>query len=205
MQRTLLVLNVILLAAVGYLYFQVFGKPVPYKIVDTRLSHDQSKDYEGRIAFVNIDTLDLKYQYIIDEYERLEKEQKRNQRKLENKLMSAETEYQQLQKDAPYMTQEQAGAAQNRLETLSIQIQDMEQRMAGDLRDLQTNANETYRNNLMSYLEDYNKERNFDYILGFSAIGSILWAKDTFDITKPVLDHLNTEYSKMLEESETEE
>lgn len=205
MQKLSIILNIVLLAAVGFLFYHVFNNSEPEEVLETDIEESTSNDFEGRIAFVNIDTLDMKYQYIIDEYERLEKESKRNQRKLENRLMSAEAEYQQLQKEAPYMTMAQAEEAQKRLETLAAEIQNLERRMANDLRDLQSNANETYRKNLMSFLEEYNEDKNYDYILGLSSIGSILWAKDTFDITTPVLDHLNTEYAESLEAENQEE
>ena len=205
MQRLSIILNIILLAAVAYLFYHVFSTPSTDQSAEPVVYKTSGSDFEGRIAFVNIDTLDMKYQYIIDEYERLEKESKRNQRKLENRLMSAEAEYQQLQKEAPYMTMAQTEEAQKRLETLTAEIQNLERRMANDLRDLQANANETYRKNLMSFLEEYNENKNYDYILGLSSIGSILWAKDTFDITEPVLNHLNSEYTKSLEAEETEE
>lgn len=205
MQKLSLVLNFILLAAVAFLFVKEYGKKDSQEMSETESQSENTSNYEGRIAFVNIDSLDMNYQYIIDEYDRLEKESIRNQRKLENRLMSAEGEYQQLQKEAPYMTMVQAEEAQKRLESLAAEIQNLERRMANDLRDSQANANATYRKNLMAFLEQYNEDKNYDYILGLSSIGSILWAKDTFDITEPVLDHLNTEYAKLIEAEASEE
>jgi outer membrane protein len=45
-----------------------------------------------------------------------------------------------------------------------------------------------------AYLKRYNRQYQFDYIMGYKAGGEILVSNDTLDITRSVLDGLNSEY-----------
>jgi outer membrane protein len=46
-----------------------------------------------------------------------------------------------------------------------------------------------------NFLKRYNRKFSYDYILGMKTAGEILIANDTLDITKDVVNTLNTEYS----------
>jgi outer membrane protein len=47
---------------------------------------------------------------------------------------------------------------------------------------------------LSSYLKEYNKGKNYTFILGYQKGGGILFANDSLDITREVLDGLNKEF-----------
>ena len=45
------------------------------------------------------------------------------------------------------------------------------------------------------YVADYGKENGYDYLLGATGQGNIMFAKEKEDITKEVLDYINKKYS----------
>ena len=46
------------------------------------------------------------------------------------------------------------------------------------------------------YLKQYNKDKHYDYILGFQRGGGILYAQTELDITQEILKGMNEEYYK---------
>ena len=45
------------------------------------------------------------------------------------------------------------------------------------------------------YMDDYGKEKHYDFIFGASGQGNIMYAKEQADITTEVLDYINQRYS----------
>jgi len=44
------------------------------------------------------------------------------------------------------------------------------------------------------YIKDYGKKEGYDYIYGTGDAASVLYAKDSYDLTKTLLEKLNKEY-----------
>ncbi|MFI5140710.1 MAG: OmpH family outer membrane protein [Bacteroidia bacterium] len=45
------------------------------------------------------------------------------------------------------------------------------------------------------YIKDYGKENNYTYIFGSDGNGSLMYAKDSKDVTKEVVEYINAHYS----------
>ena len=58
----------------------------------------------------------------------------------------------------------------------------------------QAKFNESLYSKLSSYLKEYNKGKNYTFILGYQKGGGILFANDSLDITAQVLSGLNKQY-----------
>ena len=203
MQKISLVLNVLLILAVGYLFGQHLkdkkNSSEDFKEVTTVSETDGRTQ---RIAFVNIDSLDLKYQFVEDGYEALGIEQKKSRSRLDQKMKEAETRYMQLQKDAVYMTQEQLKGAEAELQGLTIKMQNLEQELTEKIQTMRNEVNKEYQENLKAYLDEYVKGKDIDCVLGVSSIGSVLWAENAFDITDVALEKMNADYQASLAEEE---
>ena len=192
-----LVLNVILLLAVGFLMAQHFKSNDDINLEEP-IVNSVKEGNSGKIAFVNIDSLDSKYQFILDSVKEIQKEEKRSSKKLESTIKQAEAKSLEYQEKAAYMTQAQYEAAQKDMESEARKVQELETTLTNKMVAKRREAEKTYQDNLYSYLEEFNEKEQYDYILGMSGISSILWAKDTFDITQPILEHLNGEYLESL-------
>ena len=204
MQKISLVLNIILLLAVGYLMGQHFKKPKASVTTNEVAAADQLARGEGKIAFVNIDSLDANYQFIIDSVKEIQRSENRSKRKLETSIQAAEKKSLDYQQQAAYMTQAAYEAAQKDMETEAMKIQKLEAIETEKIYKKREIAEKTYQNNLYTLLEKYNKDKDYDYIFGMSGISNILWAKDTFNITQPILEELNLDYLNLLKETSEE-
>lgn len=47
---------------------------------------------------------------------------------------------------------------------------------------------------LNQYIKDFGTENNYDYVFGTNGEGNLMYAKETKDITKQVLDYVNAKY-----------
>ena len=59
------------------------------------------------------------------------------------------------------------------------------------LKEEEAALTDSIHNDLMTYLKEFNKSNKFDFILGYSRGGGILFANDSLDITKKVIEGIN--------------
>lgn len=157
---------------------------------------DQLAEGAFNIAFVNSDTLMANYTLALNMRDELEREQRRLENDLQRRQRTFQTELETFQR------QIQMGA----LSSDNIQVKEQElMQMQQELMQL----NESYANRLMAkememnielyqkitdLLSRFNREMGYDYILGFSPGGGILYAREKHDITRKILEKLNEEY-----------
>jgi outer membrane protein len=60
--------------------------------------------------------------------------------------------------------------------------------------NLYSQYNEQIWNQLNQYVQDFGKEQGYDYLLGASGQGSIMYAKENEDVTKEVIEYVNNKY-----------
>lgn len=59
---------------------------------------------------------------------------------------------------------------------------------------MQEQYNSNIRKQLNQYVADYGKEHKYDYLLGADGSGALMYAKETADVTKEVLNYINDKY-----------
>lgn len=152
------------------------------------------------IAFIYGDSVNNRYQFLLDAEAELESERKRIDRRLQNKLSEAEKRAGELQRQAPTMTQTQMQEAQLELQNLDLEMQQYQERLAADFRKREVELQKEYVEKVNSYLDDYNADGTYDMVLNFQQGGNLLWIKDSYNITNEVIDGLNRAYEKHLNE-----
>jgi outer membrane protein len=192
------VLLLITMVGVAVLYLLFFLSRAPS---GTAVTEESSKPLPPaaslHIAYVNIDTLNEHYEFVkmlkrdlestgsrlqrevLSEQEDLEKEASDFQRKVQANILSEERA-RQLYEDL--MVKQQA--LMEKKERYTQQV--AEQELAMNIRLLDTVNN---------FLKRFNQERKYELILAYRTAGEILIAKDSLNITRQVLDLLNTEYT----------
>jgi outer membrane protein len=148
------------------------------------------------IAFVSIDTLVAQYQMTKELSSEIQTKGKQLDADLSQKSKSFQAGVQDLQYKA-----------QRGLEVRS-KLEEMQQKLAAEEQNLYK-LRESYAsqlqeenavmlrkvmNSIMDYLKEYNKGKNFHYILGNTFDGKILYANETLDITADVIKGLNEQY-----------
>lgn len=191
----LLALNLLMLAGLIVLYVLHFSSSK-----DARLSSAIGKASSGAIsvAFVNNDS-------ILNNYELVKK--MRADLQLKGDKLTAEVEAKQkaFEKDAAYfqdqvqkkaISDQSAQEIYGQLQQNQQKIYELRDRYAAELQQSEVEMNVALLDSVMNFLHRYNDKYKFDYILGFTKGGNILFANDTLDITNSVLKQLNDEYSK---------
>ncbi len=161
-------------------------------------------DKEGfKVAFIYGDSVNVKYQFLIDAEAELEQERKLIDSKLNNKLKNAEKRAAELQKTAAIMTQSEMQSAQLELQGLEMEMQQMQERLGSDFRKRELELQQEYVDKVNVYLDELNADGSYDMILNFQQGGNLLWIKQAYDITDEVVIGLNERYSAAMATKKT--
>ena len=190
MKNASLVLNIILLAAVAFLYYKVYSGPTNAAVAPVNTGEGMANN---SIVFINSDSLLEEYNYFNTLKESLEKKQDSIDVFLRTRAQSLENEVSGYQNSAAGMSPDQRAAVEEKLMAKQQGLMEMKQTMVEELQDQESAMNDSIHDNLHRYLKEYNKGKNYLYILGYQRGSGILLANDSLDITKEVLEGLNAE------------
>ena len=210
MQKVNTILNVVLLVAVAYLLLDKFSngegsENSALELVDSLKTPSELLPGVGRIGFINVDTLTLKYNYLQDKNKELQAEEKRMERRVKNKIKRAEERAIELQQSVQTMTEAQYYAAQEELQKLDMEIQEYQAKLTKDLLTLQSDLNNDLKVRLLEQLEMVNSKHGYDHILSMQDGGGLLLAHDSLNITDEVLDIIFSLCEEELQESDGEQ
>lgn len=149
----------------------------------------------GRIAYVNIDTLESRYEYLKNEKEQFKKRQQDVDAELQRSAQQLQNDAATFQKKAQEgkMTQSEGEATQKRLLQMQQSLETRKQVLTEQLLKEQDQFNKDLQSRLDKFLEGYNKDKHFDYILSYAQGGSILYTNKELDITGEVVKGMNEE------------
>ena len=208
MNKILIVLTAVLLAAVVFLFVKVFGMhaatepaeaetAAAVKEEKTEPVKQQGNEPTGKIAYINIDKLNELSLEIID----LVAESKRRQTSIEASVESLQMRYQQ--KVEEFQRSQRAGIApESELRAKAKEIEDIEREAANkqvqmdnltmDIND----KNSAFQRNVREFLVKWNNGR-YDYILTYSeSVPTMLLGNTSLEVTNEVLEGLNNEYKE---------
>ena len=199
MKNISLIVNGILVIAVGILFYQVNTLKNGTSVVTSPTETDKTEVLpainasklnlvDAKIAYINTDSINEKYQYIAD-FTKVLKTKKMN---LESQMQSMtekfQREYQEFQQSA------QAGVApQAELQKQQANLERQQQELANKELQMQNLGVELEEKNmeLNKNVKDYLKRLNngkYDYILSYSElVPTVLLANPALDITNQVL------------------
>ncbi len=148
----------------------------------------------AKVAYVNLDSLEAKYELLKSRREDFKHRQEQMESELQRSYQQMQSDAQQVQKKAEANTLSQAEyeAAQKRLNQMQQSLQTRKESLTEQLMKEQEEFNKDLKTRLDAFLEDYNKTRHYDYILSYSYAGSsLLYVNKQLDITKDVVDGMN--------------
>ncbi len=157
----------------------------------------------GNIAYVNLDTLLLEYKYSIKLNEDLLTEQAKAKANLEARYRAFEKKYNQFMEKmrlGSFISQSSMEAQQKELVQEQSALEKLDAQLTEELMTKQTELNKELYDTVMNYIKLTYKGK-YSLILGNAAGSSILYAEKQMDITREVIDALNSRYS----EQQTEE
>ena len=189
MKNKSLILQVILILAVGFLYYLHFsgnnsGGGLP---ANTKPSS---------IVFVNSDSLLNSFEYFKQTKSRAEENRGKLEAELNAKAQELQGEVNAYQQKAPTMTPEQRQKTEEKLVAKQQQLMQNKEEMVGQLTQQEQKMNEELYSKIATYLKKYAAGGTYDFVLGYSKGGGVLYANDSLDITSTVIKGLNQEYKK---------
>lgn len=191
MKNLPIVLNIILFLLVGHLYYLHFNsaKPAAQAIMPS-----PAQAGGARIAYVNGDTLDARYEWLKEQKTAIEKRMADAEKNLSAKEEALMRDAQELQQkfQEGNMTQAEAEKKQSEIMQRGQKLEEEKARMGKTLGEEQKKAFNDLYANVENKLKTLSSQIGYDYILSYSRGGQILLANDSLDITKQVLDLLNT-------------
>lgn len=219
MNKLSLGINAVLVVAVGVLYYFHFSGKKETTVSDADLL--ASRDSISRnltMVYVNIDSLLTNYKYV-DEIEK-QLEAKKNvmlsqisskSSQLENKLGAKAEALQKKAQDfeakaegmSPTIQQIKMRALQEedqelQQESMEAQqtIMELKETLGAQLMQQEAALNDEVQQKITDYLEKYNKDHNYTFILAKGTGAGVLLAHNALDITTEILAGLNKEYEE---------
>ncbi len=188
MKNGLLIYNILLTAAVGYLFYR---QTKCEKNCSAGSPAIVTSSAVNPIVFVNTDSLLTNYNYYNAMKDRLTHKQDSIDAMLKYRGRELEGEITNYQKIGGSMTEEQRAREEERLGRKQQQLVEFRQTIIDDLSKEEEQLQDSLHHHLVSYLRIMNKDKNFQFILGYQKGSGILLANDSLDITKAVVEGIN--------------
>ncbi len=198
MKKTSLIINIVLLIAVAALYIIHFcGASCKQKEADCRVP--VAADEKLPIAYINVDSLLLQYDYAIELNEQLMRKRENSQASYNQKARQFEqeaAEFQRKLENNAFLSEQRARSEQERLVKKQQDLQALDQRLSNELNAEMQKMNTCLHDSVYNYLNEYNRVKQYHLIISNSANDNVLVAAPAYNITDEVLNALNARYSK---------
>ena len=197
MKKISLWINIVLIIAVAGIYFLHFtGNSKKSSVHKEGSEIVIDRDYA--IAYVNIDTLVRNYNLFIDKSAELTQKRDESEAELQIQSKKFENEVKDFQDKVHkgLITRTKAQMMQQELAQKEQQLYVTRDNLAMQLSEEEQVMYRQVLNEVMTYLEEYNKDYNYKYIFSNSFGGQLLYTDKSLNITSEVLNGLNEKYGE---------
>ena len=195
MKNLSLVLNIILLLAVGYLYYYNFSGKKTAAIAEKLNSGSGISDsggYRPPLAYVELDSLNENITFIKERRLELEAEMKAIEQEQENGYRSLQSQKDNFLKKGAAITEEEAQNFQGKLIDQQQKIDSRKQEQSQRLNEKSFNIMEGIQKKLKEFLTEYNKDKKYMYIFTTgSGLDYMVYKDSTLNITRDVIRGMN--------------
>ena len=149
------------------------------------------------IAYVNIDTLLMNYNFAKDLNEALMRTEENSRASLnqkERQLNSAAQEFQRKLQNNAFLSQERAEQEQQRIMKMQQDYQELAERLSLEFAIEQAKLTIEMEDTIRAQIEAFNRNHKYQLILSNRGTSNILLGNIQYDITKEVTDYLNKKY-----------
>lgn len=189
----------ILILAVVFLYYYVFtNKKNAVSLAKTTSSTASIKEaVHAPIAYVELDSLNEKINYIREKRKLLEAEQKAIETEWQNGYRGLENQKNNFMKKGDAITQQMAEQFQGELIQQQQKIDEKKQNLTQKLSERSYKFMDDIQKKLKDFLTEYNKEKNYMYILTTgTGLDYMVYKDSTLNITDDVVNGMNEKLRK---------
>lgn len=196
MKNLSLVLNIILLAAVAFLYYYDFsGKKVKDVASKINSSYKMATDSNGHrppIAYVELDSLNENITFIKERRKELDAEMKAIEAEQESGYRGLQAQKDNFLKKGGTITEEEAQVFQGKLIEQQQQIDGRKQMLSQKLNEKSFGIMDDIQKKLKEFMEEYNKDKKFMYILTTgTGLDYMVYKDSSLNITNDVIKGMN--------------
>lgn len=196
MKQFSLVLNILLVAAVGVLYYLHFSNSKKLAVAGNATLGYRQRDSCGDkipiVAYVELDSLNNNVTFIKQRKKELEAEQKIIAQEYEKSYRTLTAERDEFLKKGNAITQQEAETFQAKLGQKQQEIEGAKQTKAQRLAEKGAKIMEDMQTKVRTFMKEYNRDKNYSYILATGTGLDYLFFKDsTLNITADVIKGLN--------------
>ncbi len=204
MKNLNLLLNIILLTAVAVLFILYFNlknnnpaQPVQTSNADTNKSvilAQNPNSGEYKLAYINVDTLLVKYKLTNELQEKLMKKQKQLEASLNRKTAEFQKEAAEFQKKVQtnsFLSPQSAKAQEQELYEKQQKLLELRDQLSQEILNENQKLNQQLLDSVTNFLEEFNKTAGYTFIFNNA---SMLYAMPAYNITDTVVKALNQRY-----------
>jgi outer membrane protein len=197
MNKTLLSLNIILLAAVAVLLFLfISNKPGGFISGKKKNETDSSLlPQKFRVAYFDMDSIEANFSLFRQMQKDVSKKEDSMNSVLNSARMNLQSRYRKFQEQRATMTPEDMEKAGNELSRMDMEIKNSEQNLSQSFQSYYMNKQQEVISHIKKYCLEYNKEKGYSFIIA-NEPGLIYYKDTTYNITSDLLKGLNSQFEK---------
>ena len=191
MKNQSIIINVLLIIAVAVLYFLHFNQNS-----DTEEKSAEVVEMpEFQVAYINSDSVIANYDFAKKLQEDFRTKTSGMERDYQNRVQGLQKEINDYQQNAGNLTINQAKALEENLVQKQQNLQLYQQKLQQDLLTEEAKMNKELYERVTGFLRDYGRDNNLQLIVKYDQGSDVLFASDAMDVTKIVIDGLNSAYN----------
>lgn len=184
--------------AVGLIFTGCNSNPKSETTTSVTTTNSSTNTSGLKIAYVEVDSLLSKYNFCIEMNEEMVKKEENVRATLNDKKKQLENEQKEFQykyENNAY-TQNRAQEEYNRLMKKAQELDMLQARLAEELAVESQKNTLQLRDSIKNFLEIYNKEKQYSFILSNTGFDNLLYADQAYNITDEIVEGLNKRYTK---------
>lgn len=193
MKNLSIVLNVVLLAAVGYLYYYDFsGKKAEDVAAKISTTYIDSNGHRPPLAYIELDSLTDNISYLKEKRKELDVEMKKIDAEHEKDNRDLQAQKEAFLKKGASVTDDEIQKFQGYLYEQQRLIDDKRQSSSQKLNEKNFGIMEDLQKKLKEFLAEYNKDKKFMYIFASgTGLEYMLYKDSALNITNDVIKGMN--------------
>lgn len=193
-----LILSVIAIIGLVFLFVMNFTNNNDPKEEQQIMAMPVSSSGSNSIVFINSDLILEQYLMVDKMAKQLESERQKKDADIsaQQKAYEQDAQYFQQQVQEQAISEQSAQQIYEQLMMKQQELYELQEQYTAELAQKEYNMNLVLLDSVRNYVSRLNAKYKYDYILSYNTAGNIILAKDTFDITLPVIEGLNLEYNE---------
>lgn len=192
MKNLSLVLNLVLLVAVGVLFYLHFAGS--NEKIEGEEQAGPSVEYT--IAYINADSVLKNYDFFKDMQAKLQEKGEKLEKEYQNRAQGLQREVNDYQRNVNNLTIGQAKALEENLLKKQQNLRVYQESLTQDLMQEESKINKELYERVTSFIKEYSAENGLQMVVKYNQGSDVLYATEGMDITATAISGLNDKYKE---------